>query len=112
MDNLRKAKLEAELRRITKILRARYSPEELILFGSLTEGKIEEASDIDLIIIKKTNKRLFDRIGEVIKMCKPKMAVDFIVYTPEEFRRLKEGESFIKKEVIEKGKVLYEKSLA
>lgn len=107
--NLRKTKLEAELERILKVLYAEYSPEELILFGSLAEGKIEETSDIDLIIIKRTNKRFTERIGEVIEICKPKMAVDFIVYTPEEFSSLKERERFIKEEVVEKGKVIYEK---
>ena len=106
--NLRKTKLEAELKRIVKVLRAQYFPEKLILFGSLAEGKIEESSDIDLLIIKRTDKKFTERIGEVIEICKPKMAADFIIYTPEEFSRLKERESFIKKEVIEKGKPIYE----
>jgi predicted nucleotidyltransferase len=107
--NLRKAKLEAELKRILKILHSEYSPERLILFGSLAEGKAEETSDIDLIIIKRTDKRFTERIGEVIEICKPKMAVDFIVYTPEEFLSLKEREPFIKEEVLRKGKIIYER---
>jgi len=107
--HIRKIKLENELKRIVKILSAQYFPEEIILFGSLAMGRIEDTSDIDLIIIKQTNKRFTDRIGEVIDMCKPKMAVDFIIYTPEEFCDLKRKENFIKKEVVEKGKVVYEK---
>lgn len=108
-DNSRKRMLEAELNRIIGLLRSQYFPEEIILFGSFAQGKVEENSDIDLIIIKRTEKRFTERIGEVIKICKPKMAVDFIVYTPEEFSRLKEKENFIKKEVIEKGHLIYEK---
>ena len=107
--NFRKAKLENELKRIVKTLLVEYSPEALILFGSLIGEKIGENSDIDLVIIKQTDKRFTERIGEVIEICKPKMAADFIVYTPEEFLTLKEREDFIKKEVIEKGKLIYER---
>ena len=107
--NPRKAKLEAELDRIIKILCAQYFPEKLILFGSLVNGNIEETSDIDLVIIKQVNKRFTDRIGDVIEICKPKMAVDFIVYTPDEFTSIKKRENFIKEEIVKKGKVVYEK---
>lgn len=107
--NLRALKLRAELNRITEILRTQYFPEEVILFGSFAQERIDESSDIDLVIIKQTNKRFIDRIGEVIELCHPKMAVDFIVYTPEEFCNLKKEENFIKEEVIGKGKVIYER---
>ncbi|MFH1876358.1 MAG: nucleotidyltransferase domain-containing protein [Candidatus Omnitrophota bacterium] len=108
-DNLRKEKLEAEFKRIVEILIHKYSPEELIVFGSFARGTIGENSDIDLVIIKKTHKKFTERIGEVIELCHPTMAVDFIVYTPEEFARLETKEDFIKKEVVEKGKVIYVK---
>ena len=107
--NFRKAELETELKRIVKTLLVEYSPEALILFGSLIGEKVGENSDIDLVIIKQTDKRFTERIGEVIEICKPKMAADFIVYTPEEFLTLKDREDFIKKEVIEKGKLIYER---
>ncbi|MFH1259638.1 MAG: nucleotidyltransferase domain-containing protein [Elusimicrobiota bacterium] len=107
--NIRKMKLEVELKRIVEILCAKYFPKELILFGSLVKGKIRENSDIDLVIIKQTNKKFTERIGEVIELCKPKMAVDFIVYTPKEFANLKEREPFIRKEIVENGKLIYEK---
>jgi predicted nucleotidyltransferase len=108
-DTLRKERLEAEFKRIVKTLRLKYFPEELIVFGSFAQGRIDANSDIDLIVVKRTNKKFTERIGEVIELCKPKMAVDFIVYTPEEFSYLKSNEDFIKKEVVEKGKVIYAK---
>lgn len=109
-NDLRRKKLNAELKRIMSVLQAKYAPEEVILFGSLAKGKILKNSDIDLVIVKKTKKRFVDRIGEVIKICKPKIAVDFIVYTPQEFSDLKEKELFIQQEVIREGKVLYERA--
>ena len=90
-------------------LRMEYEPQKLILFGSLVSGRVEETSDIDLVIIKETNKKFTDRIGEVIEICQPKMAADLIVYTPKEFLNLQKSEDFIKREIIDKGKVLYEK---
>jgi len=109
MDKLRKIKLETELRRVVGILRAGYFPEKLILFGSLAEGRTEENSDIDLLIIKQTNKKFTDRIGDVLRICRPRMAADFIVYTPREFSYLKETNDFVRREIIEKGKVIYER---
>jgi predicted nucleotidyltransferase len=109
MDKPRKIKLEAELKRMAGILRAGYFPEKLILFGSMAEGRTEENSDIDLLIIKQTNKKFTDRIGDVLRICRPRMAADFIVYTPREFSDLKETNDFVRREIIEKGKVIYER---
>lgn len=108
-NKTRKLKLRAELKRMIYTLRAEYAPQKMILFGSLASGRVKETSDIDLVIIKETNKKFTDRIGEVIGICQPKMAADLIVYTPKEFLNLQKSEDFIKREIIDKGKVLYEK---
>lgn len=87
-----------------------YQPEKIILFGSGSEGRIKEGSDIDLFIIKKTSKRKLDRIDEILEFLDPKNPVDIHVYTPQEIKkRLSLGDPFLK-EVFAKGKVLYEKS--
>ena len=67
--------LKEELTRIVKVLKDRYCPEKIILFGSLAEGKVHEWSDIDLIIIKETDKRPIDRCIEVARLIKPKHSV-------------------------------------
>jgi len=103
--------LKKELKRIVSILKKRYKPERVILFGSLTNGNIREWSDIDLVIIKNSEKRILDRIEEVINLCSPKVGTDFIVYTPKEFRYLQKVEPFIQEEILKKGKVIYEKKI-
>ncbi len=105
----RKRNLEKELKRILHILKKNYKPEKIILFGSLANGNINEWSDIDLVLIKRSKKRFLDRIGEVIELCSPKLGTDFIVYTPKEFQYLLRVEPFIREEVLKKGKVIYEK---
>lgn len=106
----RKERLKKNLSRVVSTLRRNYHPEKIILFGSLVEGKVREWSDIDLFIIKKTDKRYFDRIREVVKLCDYDVGIDFFIWTPEEFLENKESSSFIREEVLKKGRVIYEKT--
>ncbi len=106
----RKEALEEELRGIVGILVEKYQPEKIILFGSLASGRIHEWSDIDLLIIKETDKRPLDRATDITAMLDyPRIAMDIFVYTPEEVEYLvREGSQFIA-EILEQGKILYEK---
>lgn len=106
----RKEELMRELWRIRDIIIKEYSPEKIILFGSLASGDIHEWSDIDLAIVKGTKERFIDRLHNVRLMTNPQEGVDFIVYTPEEVEWLKRsGRRFFIKEILEKGKVIYER---
>jgi len=106
----RKGTLERELRRILATLVEKYKPEKIILFGSLATGEIREWSDIDLLIIKQTDKRPLDRVTDITAMLNyPRIAMDIFIYTPQELEYLmKHGSPFIA-EILEQGKVLYEK---
>lgn len=55
----RRQKLEGELDRIVDVLIKEYSPEKIILFGSLAQNKPHEWSDVDLVIIKETEENFF-----------------------------------------------------
>jgi len=58
--------------------------DRIILFGSRAEGKGTEASDIDLVIVKETNKRLLDRRIELETLLADRaVPIDALVYTPE-----------------------------
>jgi len=101
--------LKEELTRIVKVLKDKYFTEKIILFGSLAKGEVHEWSDIDLIIIKETDKRPIERCLEVARLIKPKLGIDLFVYTPEEYNTiLKEGFSFLQ-DIEKHGRVLYEK---
>lgn len=105
----RKRLLQDELERILLLLKEKYRPQKVILFGSLAEGKVDEWSDLDLLVVKKSRKRFIDRIGEVLDLCTPSVGTDFIVYTPEEFKMMVEEEPFVRDEIVGKGRVLYER---
>jgi predicted nucleotidyltransferase len=105
----RRALLEAELERFVVVLIEHYRPQKILLFGSVATGETTEWSDVDLVVIKDTEKSFLDRTKEVIQLIQPCIGVDILVYTPEEFARLFQERRFIRDEIIGKGKVLYER---
>jgi len=110
MDQVeRKKVLEKEVERIVSIIKEEYSPERIILFGSLANGKVHEWSDIDLLIVKETDKRPVDRTLEICKLIHPKVGIDLFVYTPNEYEALVREKFFFLVSILREGKVLYEK---
>ncbi len=86
-----------------------YQPEKVILYGSCCKtGNREKGSDVDLLVVKDTDRRLIDRLIEVESLLSDRtLPLDIMVYTPEEMRRLfSQGSPFIE-EVLEKGRLLY-----
>lgn len=80
---------------------------KIILFGSTVTGKTDPDSDLDLVVIKETDKRFYDRIGEVLRLVKPRESVDILVYTPKEYARLSAESWFVGEEIARKGKIMY-----
>lgn len=106
----RRQKLQQNLDRTVQALVQHYSPESIILFGSMSDGSIHEWSDIDLVILKETEKSFYERLREVASICDSDVSIHYFVYTPQEFSRLRRaGHFFVNHEIIEKGKVLYER---
>lgn len=87
----------------------KYRPEKIILFGSAAWGNFTADSDMDFLIIKSdVPERGIDRQYMVDKLIDRRgVALDFLVYKPEEVEeRMRLGDPFIK-EIISKGKVLH-----
>ena len=87
-----------------------YSPQKIILFGSYANGKPDEDSDIDLLIIKDTDKRPLERWMEVKRLLRDrnrKTSVSPLVYTADEVKDRLAMKDFFIQEVMENGEVLY-----
>jgi site-specific DNA-methyltransferase (adenine-specific)/adenine-specific DNA-methyltransferase len=101
-----------EVERVVAILQERYEPDKIILFGSCSRGDFGEDSDIDLLIVKETSKRPSDRMREVYELVYSPdryLALDPLIYTPMELaQRLAAGDFFVR-EILNEGKVLYER---
>lgn len=98
------------IHKITEKIKSQYQPEKIILFGSYAWGVPGKDSDVDIVIIKKTEQKHRQRMLTVRRMLSEENAlvgIDILVYTPEEVdERLKIGDSFLSK-IFKKGDVLY-----
>lgn len=101
------------LEKLVDFIASEYNPEKIILFGSYGTQRSNETSDMDLLIIKKTNKRFVDRVVELMQLIRSQFGFEYpiepLVYTPNEFRRAKKINSLFTRTVLLKGVVLYEK---
>jgi predicted nucleotidyltransferase len=108
---IRQQLLEAELNRYVTMLREQYNPESVRVFGSMATGTVHEWSDIDLVIVKETNQRFLERTKEVLQLLQPKVGLDVLVYTPDEFKQLCQERAFVRDEIAGKGRILYERGV-
>ena len=108
--NNRKKLLNQELKRYIRLLTKHGSPEKLILFGTLAQGELHEWSDIDLVVVEKSNLPFYQRLRKIRELIQPQVGLDIVVYTPEEFDQLQARSPFFREEIITKGKIIYEQS--
>ncbi len=108
IDFMTKEELQKEIESITRQIVEKYKPQKIILFGSAAKGRFTPDSDLDFFIIKEDVPYLGrDRYRELSKMIERDVAVDFVIYKPEEFNEwFKAGDPFLKT-IINEGKALY-----
>ena len=106
---------EQAIQEVVETIRDEYRPEKIILFGSRARGRPDDESDLDILVIKHSEKREIERIRDVYQIVaryqrRPyRLPIDILVKTPEEVRRrLAMGDDFLR-EAVEHGKVLYER---
>lgn len=94
---------------VDRIVRA-IDPEKIILFGSYAYGKPRRDSDIDILVIKKSDLPRHKRASLLYKalagLIIPK---DILVYTPEEIEEWSEVPQAFITTIIKRGIVIYEK---
>jgi len=107
MNMERQQKLQSELSRFLPTLINQFKAVKIIIFGSLAGNEVSEWSDLDIVVVRDTSLRFLDRSAELIRVLQPKVGVDFLVYTPDEWDCLIRENLFVRKEIFEKGKELY-----
>ncbi len=101
----RRLKLQRELTRAVDELK-RMGAERIILVGSMAEGDVGPFSDIDLVVIMRTQERFLDRLKLAYGRIKPSVAMDILIYSPDEVDELRKTSAFLA-HALEKGKTLY-----
>ena len=97
-----------EIKNLCEQIAREFQPEKIILFGSHAYGKPEWDSDVDLLVIMPFTGRHTKKAIEILNRLNPSAALDLLVRTPQQVaERLAMGDFFIR-EIVERGKVMYE----
>ena len=96
-----------------KRIAAEIKPIKIILFGSYAYGAPTPDSDVDLLVIMETNGNYWEKYRAISMLLYPrKFPVDILVKTPKEVEEALNGgkdNSFFIREIVRKGKVLYDR---
>lgn len=85
-----------------------YQPEKIILFGSYAYGKPNADSDIDMLVIMPIKGKAACKAAEILEKTNPAIPVDLLVRSSEQIRKRLAQNDFFLREIMTKGKVLYE----
>lgn len=102
------------IQRAIEYIKEKVDPEKIYLFGSYARGNPTENSDLDFFIIKQTNLPKIKRTNLLYTLEKTKrigapVAVDFIIYTPQELEACRDENNSLASEVLRTGKLMYAK---
>jgi predicted nucleotidyltransferase len=100
-----------QIKRLCKTIVEEFQPEKIILFGSFANGKPDAESDIDLLVVMQFEGSPFRQAGLMLNQVSRFVGVlplDLLVRTSEQLNeRLAIGDTFVR-EILERGKVIYE----
>ncbi len=85
-----------------------FHPQKIILFGSYGYGNPTEASDVDLLVVMPFRGKGIRKAVDIETRVPRRFPLDLIVRTPQQVRRRLALNDFFLREILEKGKVLYE----
>src|SRR5215813_15175562 len=91
----------------TRIVRE-FKPEKIILFGSHAYGQPTPESDLDVMVVMQFAGDPLEQAVTMLNRLNMLLPIDLLVRTPEQMQqRLEMGDSFMR-DIIERGKVMYE----
>ena len=99
------------LRLVCDAIAKEFHPEKIVLFGSYAYGKPHEDSDVDLLVVMPFEGSPFRQAAVILSHVVRTVGVlpmDLLVRTAEQVKeRVQIGDAFMR-EIVERGKVLYE----
>ena len=98
----------SQIQQVSAEIARRFQPARIILFGSYAYGTPTEDSDVDFLVIMPFEGRTAKQAAEIRGAVYAGFAMDLIPIMPEKLKYRLEIQDFFLREVVEKGKVLYE----
>jgi predicted nucleotidyltransferase len=83
--------------------------EQVILFGSAARGDVGSSSDLDLLVVRRDNRRPAERVDDLYRRARPTVALDLLVYTPAELAALRQSSSFVRR-ILQEGRIVHDRS--
>lgn len=74
---------------IVEVLSAMPDVLRVSLFGSYARGRADLFTDLDVLVVMKTNKNFVDRLATLYRALTVPVDLDLLCYTPEELESLK-----------------------
>lgn len=100
--------LRETLSRLVALLSADPTVERLILFGSYARGRADLLTDLDLVVVQRSELAFLDRIVQLYRRIGPlPVDADILIYTPEEWEQIQETP--FGRRISQEGEILYEK---
>ncbi|MBN2241742.1 MAG: nucleotidyltransferase domain-containing protein [Acidobacteria bacterium] len=99
-----------DIARMARPVLERHNIERAILFGSFATGRQSRKSDIDLILVKKTTKRYFERFETLLEdlyRAIPGREIECFIYTPQELALI--SHRIFVRRALDEGVVIYER---
>lgn len=99
-----------EIRNFVNEVVQRFDPERIVLFGSHVSDSTNADSDVDLLVVMDFEGRPHQQAFEIRRTIKRSFPLDLLVRRPADVdRRLRMGDFFIK-DIMQEGRVLYERA--
>ena len=97
-----------EIESLARLIAENFRPQKIVLFGSYARGEETPDSDVDLLVIMRTDLRNSDQSLAIALTLPRPFPIDIVVYGPEEIERRISGGDTVLEDMLEEGVVLYE----
>src|SRR5882724_8146167 len=96
------------IRRFARQIAERFHPDKIILFGSYAYGTPHNESDVDLLVVMPARNAIDQALKIDLAFEEYPFSLDLIVRTPRQIEIGFRDDNWFIREIVEKGKVLYE----
>lgn len=102
--------MHPQLQQIIRQIATKFHPEKIILFGSHADGKAGQDSDVDLLVVMHFEGSARNQAVRILQAIDYHLPLDLIVRSSRQLsERIQAGDFFLK-DILEKGKVVYDRA--
>lgn len=103
---------EREIQEFCDRIVAEFNPDKVILFGSYARGEQRDWSDVDIMVVMPFEGRYFRKLTEIRSRTRPSFDLDLKLAPMSDLAARYEEYDPIARDVLDRGKVLYERSIS